>query len=239
MKQLKESILDADFDIDAGYIEYDWFQWPCVYKNSDFISHAQDCNKGMYARLACDDINKVIDSIENQVKENLEKHIFREVKDDRFKLALANLMLANNTINKHVEYWNDSMINTCRKIYKFIDELFSVPLAKKLLSKFDITDVYLSLGSHYASHNWYAYIIFHKDCVKVKDRQVLVDEWTKIFKKHGIDDIGISNADGRIFIDQFSEDDKLQFDSSKAKKLAQASAEADFEIRIVFDPNKL
>lgn len=244
MKPLKESILDSDFDIDEGYIEYDWFKWPAIQANDDFLARARDCNKGMYAKLVSDDIDKLIAGIESHTKEYTEKGLFRDVKNDRLKYALNDLITARNELKPEIEYWDLKMIGLYRKTYKFLDELFTAPLARRILQGLKAHDMHLALDKHFGQRAWWFAITVFNGRIDIKNRQALVKEWTKIFKKHGIDDedIQITNADGKRYLELLEPTEnppKLELDKKALEKLKKMSENSEFEIRIEFYADSL
>lgn len=244
MKELRESLLDTDFDIDEGYIEYDWFKWPAIQANDDFLARVRDCNKGMYAKLVSGDIDKLIAGIESHTKEYTEKGLFRDVKNDHLKYALNDLTTARNELKSEIEYWDSKMIGLHRKTYKFLDELFTLPFARRILQGLKAHDVCLALDKHFGQRTWWFHMTVFNGRVDIKNRQALVKEWTKIFKKHGIDDedIQITNADGKKYLELINspeKSDKLELDKQTLEKIKKMSENAEFEIRIEFDADRL
>lgn len=235
MKKLQESILDADFDAQAEYIEYDWFRWPMIYGEHGIIRGAHNCNAGMYCGILYDDINKLIDSTKQYIADSAKKRLMSEEGNSSIKYTLQNLETAKKEISNGI--WSDKKVQEYRKNYKFLDEIFSVPLAKRLLPKLKENDVYIGWSEFAGTVSFSLH--FFRNCIKVKDRQLLVDAWTKICKKYNTEDPIVINADGEEWVRKFNQEDLDNLPKAKIDMLKKASVESAFEFDVSFYKNSL
>ena len=142
MKQLKESILDSDFNITGvELISYDWMEWPAC---EDLAERIYACNNNIFSRNLLPRITQFREEMISDIEKAspaFEKRIITDLIND-IKVGIGRL---SGKIESMGNYSINNMSSRI-KMFEFVDELLSQPCGK-IIKKEQGDNIRLSIAS--------------------------------------------------------------------------------------------
>ena len=178
MKELKESLLDKDFDISGvEYIYYDWMNWRCL---EDIAVRIHICNEYIYANSMLPIIDKFQQEILDDFKTSGE--VFSR---EYTKSMMRELAADINRIQQKITGFGNSTINNMSsrvKMFKIVDELLSMPCGK-IFKRVRNDDVQIAISNINERETPILKIVFWEN-ISDNDVKILSNDIDNLCKKH-------------------------------------------------------